>query len=157
MLVRAVDRNLLARVRDGGHEEQLLTGVSALEVSFFDGTNWANTWSYTPPTSGTNSTSTNSNVSTGAALLPEAVRVRITQVASSDKVPTPPPLEILVPWSVQPLATTPTTSGTTTITTEDEEGVIPDQQEGERAGYPGQDPEDEDTGDTGMDQSGGTQ
>ena len=144
MLVRALDRTLLGRIRETTREEQLLPGVSSLELSFYDGSTWTDTWNYTPPTSGTNA-----KTNMGNTTLPKAVRMRITQVASSPKVPAPPPLEILVPWTSQPLATatpTPVTSGTTTLTPEvsdDSEGDKPDMQEGAKAGDPNQDVGDE--------------
>ncbi len=155
MLVRAIDRTLLARVRENAREEDLLPNVASFEVSFFDGSNWTDTWNYTPIATGTTvltTTGTNSSSSSAArssSLLPEAIRVRITQVASSDKIPTPPPMEILVPLEAQPFtsgtsatdasssSTMPSTAVSTDTSTGDEEEYIPAQQEGEIAGEPG--------------------
>jgi type II secretion system protein J len=79
MLVRAVDRDLLATVRQAPAEEPLLTGVKSMEVSFFDGTSWQTSWEVTETEKD----------------LPEAVRVRIlTEGASA-------PIEVLVPWVTQ--------------------------------------------------------
>src|SRR5438067_9202035 len=150
MLVRAIDRTLLARVRENAHEEQLLPNVSSFEVSFFDGSNWTDTWNYTPIATGTTVlTGTNSSSSSAArssSLLPLAIRVRIVQVASSEKVPAPPPMEILAALEAQPftsgtgapdiLSATPTTPSTN-LPTGDEDEYIPAQQEGEIAGEPG--------------------
>src|SRR5205823_9908369 len=101
MLVRAIDRTLLARVRENAREEQLLPNVSSFEVSFFDGSNWTDTWNYTPTATGTTVlTGTNSSSSSAArisSLLSQASRVRIVQVASLEKVPAPLPRQIVVP------------------------------------------------------------
>jgi hypothetical protein len=146
MLVRAIDRTLLARVRENAREENILPNVSSFEISFYDGSAWSDTW----------------NHKAGSTTLPLAVRVHIQQVPSSDKLPPPVPLEILVPWTSQPLTTgtasTDTTGTATTSTTStDEEDIVPDQQAGEIAGevgvMEGQEGE-EDTSQSG--QTGGT-
>lgn len=87
LLVRAVDRNLLAAVRETAAEEPLLGGVQAMEVSFFDGDSWKESWTY----SDDNKT------------VPEAVRVRLKMGPASA------PLEVLVPWTTQPAIKTETT------------------------------------------------
>jgi hypothetical protein len=86
VLIRKVDRNLLAAVRQIAHEERLLHQVSALEVEFYDGANWVDTWDYVD---------TNSP-------LPLAVGVTIRQVAARPSDPVPPPIQLLVPWTLQP-------------------------------------------------------
>ena len=146
MLIREVNRNLLATNQTNtSREEQILPNVASMDISFYDGTNWNSTWTYTPGVSQQNAASTNTSV------LPVAVRVRITQVAPSDKVPAPPPLEILALLTAQPLtsSTNATTSGTTSTTTtstsstssssttDEEDETVPEQQEGEIAGEPG--------------------
>lgn len=79
MLVRTVDRDLLAAVRQTPAEEPLLSGVQSMEVSFFDGSSWKDTW----------------EVTTDEQTLPEAVRVRIRTVSNAA------PIEVLVPWTTQ--------------------------------------------------------
>lgn len=80
LLVRAVDRNLLAAVRETSAEQPLLSGVQSMEVSFFDGESWKETWTY----------------SEEDTTLPEAVRVRLKMT------PFAVPVEVLVPWTTQP-------------------------------------------------------
>jgi type II secretion system protein J len=80
LLVRAIDRQLLAPVRQAPEEQPLLGGVESMEVSFFDGNAWQDSWSYT----------------TVGDPVPEAVRVRIQTATSST------PIELLVPWTAQP-------------------------------------------------------
>lgn len=46
-LVRRVERNLLAPVREAGVEETLALGVSAFVVRFFDGADWLEEWDST--------------------------------------------------------------------------------------------------------------
>jgi type II secretion system protein J len=87
LLVRAVDRNLLAAVRETPAEEPLLSGVEAMEVSFYDGESWKESWTY----------------SDEDKTVPEAVRVRLRMSPGS------PPLEVLVPWTTQPAIKTPET------------------------------------------------
>lgn len=88
VLVRALDRNLLGSPRSATHEERLLTGVSSMAVEFFDGSSWIDSWAMTDPESE----------------LPVAVRVRLLQQADKtgvNKTGFIPPIEIVVPWSVQ--------------------------------------------------------
>jgi type II secretion system protein J len=87
LLVRAVDRNLLAAVRETPAEEPLLSGVEAMEVSFYDGESWKESWTY----------------SDEDKTVPEAVRVRLRMSPGS------PPLEVLVPWTTQPAIKIPET------------------------------------------------
>lgn len=78
LLVRSANRDLLATTRGQAVEEPLLAGVSALDVEFFDGTEWKGSWSYD---------STN-------AKLPTAVRVTLQTTNSA-------PVELMVPWTTQ--------------------------------------------------------
>jgi type II secretion system protein J len=84
-LVRTVDRDLLAPVRGTPAEEPLLPDVQSMEVAFFDGTDWQDSWEYDV---------TNNNA------VPAAVRVRI-QPAVADGATASAPLELVVPWSTQ--------------------------------------------------------
>jgi len=86
VLVRAVERNLLAPVREEPREERLLTGVTGLEVTFYDGQTWQETWEYP----------------TAEPLVPEAVRVRIMRAGTGEKSSEVAPLEMVIPWSMQP-------------------------------------------------------
>jgi type II secretion system protein J len=83
ILVRALDRNLLGNPREATEQEELLAGVTSIEVEFFDGNNWIDSWALADP----------------EAELPVGVRIRVRQDA--DKTTVVPPLEVLVPWSTQ--------------------------------------------------------
>ena len=96
-LVRALTRNLLAPEQEAAREEPLLTRVQTFEVAFFDGNDWQESWQVTDT----------------APTLPEAVRIRIQQAAPSEQIPTPTPLEIVVPLITEPLtSSTTSTTGT---------------------------------------------
>ncbi|MES2570245.1 MAG: type II secretion system protein GspJ [Verrucomicrobiota bacterium] len=84
VLVRAVDQALLATTRTEPPAATLLRGVDAMEVSFYDGTTWQESW----------------EVTEDEKTLPKAVRVILRPAIVADRVQ--PPLEILVPWSTQP-------------------------------------------------------
>lgn len=93
LLARATERNLLAPLREDPVQTTILSGVTAMEVSFYDGQTWQTSWEVTED-----------NVT-----VPQAIRVviRLAPVAGSQAAP--PPLEIVVPWTTQPEATpTPT-------------------------------------------------
>jgi len=85
VLVRSVDRNLLAPVRQATYEERLLHGVTELETEFYDGANWVTSWDYTGVDSA----------------LPLAVEVRVRQVADHPLDSAPPPIEVFLPWTIQ--------------------------------------------------------
>ena len=128
VLVRAVTRDLLANTPVVSKEETILTGVQSLQVQFYDGANWQDTWEFDSDTasesaSAASGSTTGATLTTGNTTLPEAIRVDVRQVAAKSGDPAPPPVEILVPWSAQPfVGATPATStvnpgGTTTTTT----------------------------------------
>lgn len=112
-LVRAVTRDLLDPNPPAPREEQILTGVQSLAVSFYDGANWQPSWEFNTAdnsTAGSSAatSSTNSAANTGATeTLPAAIRVDIQQVPPTAGASAPAPLEILVPWTTQPF-TSPT-------------------------------------------------
>ena len=81
ILSRAVHRNLLAEVIDVPPAEPLLAGVTALEVAFYNGQSWEESWEVTDT----------------EKTLPQAIRVRIVQAGAAGTAP-PPPIEIYVPW-----------------------------------------------------------
>jgi type II secretory pathway component PulJ len=88
-LVRTVENDLLATtVNEKPLEQPLLAGVTSMEVSFYDGKSWKDSWLY----------------STTETTLPSAVRVRLRTTDN------PAPLEVLIPWTTQPAmaAATPT-------------------------------------------------
>lgn len=84
-LVRAVDGSLLAPVRETPPEEPLLAGIESMEVAFFDGADWTDSWEVTDEDK----------------TLPKAVRVRLQPAAASAREAKPPAIEVLVPWSTQ--------------------------------------------------------
>jgi hypothetical protein len=87
LLVRAVDRNLLAPVRDITRHEALLSGVQSIEVMFLEGQNWIDSWDYTD----------------ADTRLPDAVRVRLRLTNRSGDNRTPRTMEVFAPWSVRGL------------------------------------------------------
>jgi type II secretion system protein J len=78
LLVRTTNRDLLATTVPQLPEESLLSGVVSMEVFFYDGTEWKNSWAI-PDTD---------------QALPQAVRVRL-QMADAM------PIEVQVPWTTQ--------------------------------------------------------
>ncbi len=94
-LVRSVTRNLLATTTPTPDEEVLLGGITSLEIECYDGSQWRNTW---------DTTLSDSN-------LPTAVLFRFHW---ADAAPNRPPLELLVPITVQ--ISTNDASGTETNT-----------------------------------------
>jgi len=107
-LVRAVTRDLLDTDAQA-QEQQIMTGVQSLEVSFYDGANWQSSWEFnTADNSSTSGTTASTSGSTGnVETLPEAIRVDIQQEPPTAGGIAPAPLEILVPWTMQPF-TSPT-------------------------------------------------
>lgn len=87
LLVRAVDRNLLAPVRDITRHEALLSGVQSIEVMFLEGQSWIDSWDYTD----------------ADTRLPDAVRVRLRLTNRSGDNRTPRTMEVFAPWSVRGL------------------------------------------------------
>ncbi len=79
-LVRTVERDPLSATQTDLPQDAVLSGVTAMEVSFYDGAEWTNAWSY----------------STDTPTLPEAVRVIIRQPAPA------PPIEVEEPWATAP-------------------------------------------------------
>jgi prepilin-type N-terminal cleavage/methylation domain-containing protein len=119
VLVRTVDRVLLADVPQITTEERLLTNIQSMELEFFDGTDWQTSWDTSTTDTGSNSTATSSSSSTGGSSsgtytstitnadgttttspLPLAVRIRLIPFADRGQQ-TPPPIELLVPWGAQ--------------------------------------------------------
>lgn len=88
-LVRTVEHDLLQTLEQSAPEEPLLPGVESMEVAFFDGTSWQESWDYTE-----------------SKTVPEAVRVRIQPSADASNAKgsktKAAPIEVLVPWTTQP-------------------------------------------------------
>lgn len=83
-LIRAVTRNLLATGPEDEDDQFVMSGVQSLTFSYFDGSEWLDTWDDTTQTN-----------------LPFAVRVNL-QLAAADSDSLPPkPLQLLVPLVAQ--------------------------------------------------------
>jgi prepilin-type N-terminal cleavage/methylation domain-containing protein len=98
--VRAVTRNLLPVQTPETDEQVLLTGITAAEFDYYDGTQWDPTWD-----------------STQTSTLPAAIRVSLTMAGSNPNQP-PPPISLVIPvlvatkTSAQTAAQAASTSGT---------------------------------------------
>jgi type II secretion system protein J len=84
-LVRSVTRNLLATATETPVQESLLTDVQNLKFSYFDGTNWNDTWSVT------------------LSNIPLAIRVNIDFATAKVDPQVRPPIKMLVPILTQAL------------------------------------------------------
>ena len=112
--------NTNANTSGTGSETAVLAGVQSFQVSFYDGANWQASWQFSDLSTrispaanvASSTTGATAQVVTGQTSLPDAVRIDIQQAPASPGGPTPPPLEILVPWSTQPfVAATPANAG----------------------------------------------
>lgn len=83
-LIRAVSRNLLATGPEDEDDQFVMSGVQRLSFSYFDGTQWLDTWDDTTQTN-----------------LPLAVRVNLQLAATDSDSPQPKPLQLLVPLMAQ--------------------------------------------------------
>ncbi len=91
MLVRTIDTNLLAPTHTEPTPVPVLSGVKAMDVSFFDGQDWQDEW----------------EVTDSDTTLPQAVRVTL-EFADAQ-----PPIDLLVPWTTrQQSANIASTTGT---------------------------------------------
>ena len=130
VLTRAVTRDLLdSTTQTTAKEESILVGVQALQVQFYDGSSWQDSWQYTSPdststestasTSGSASTASTSSASAGNTItlgnstLPVAVRVDVVLAPTVANGQPPPPIEVLVPWKTQSFIATPSPSPST--------------------------------------------
>lgn len=83
-LIRAVSRNLLATGPEDEDDQFVMSGVQSLTFSYFDGSEWLDTWN--------DSTQTN---------LPLAVRVNLQLAAPDSDSPQSKPMQLLVPLVAQ--------------------------------------------------------
>ncbi|HEY0455776.1 MAG TPA: type II secretion system protein GspJ [Verrucomicrobiae bacterium] len=89
-LVRAVTRNLLSSVQEQPVEQWIMGGVQRMQMSYFDGASWRDTWDSTTP-----------DLTTGATnLVPKAIKVQI-EMAVANGQPRRTPVELLVPIVMQ--------------------------------------------------------
>ncbi len=124
VLTRAITRDLIdTTTQTAAKEEPILPGVQALQVQFYDGSSWQDSWQYTGPdptttestattsaAPSTTSASTGNTVTLGNATLPVAVRVDVVLAPAVANGQPPPPIEVLVPWTTQSFIATPSPS-----------------------------------------------
>ena len=89
-LVRAVNRNLLSTAQEQLVEQWLMSGVERLQLAFFDGAAWQDSWDSTTPDPTTGQTNN----------LPRAVKVQIDLAAGYGQ-PRQAPIQMVVPIVVQ--------------------------------------------------------
>jgi prepilin-type N-terminal cleavage/methylation domain-containing protein len=82
-LIRGITRNLLASTPESPEPHRLLGNVQNMRFSYYDGTNWNDTWS-----------TTLSNV-------PEAIKVFLTFTKPADNTPANPSFQFVVPVITQ--------------------------------------------------------
>ena len=78
-LIRSVSRNLLSTATDLPEQQTLLEDVQNLKFTYFDGTNWNDTWSVT------------------LSNIPQAIRVAIDFTVNPTDTRVRPPLKLMVP------------------------------------------------------------
>lgn len=100
-LIRAVSHNLLTTTQEQPEEQLILEDVEQLQFSFYDGSQWRQTWdgSNTVATAGTNVSS-----------MPSAVEVTIQLAPAEGKVRGP--IEFIVPIRTQVVSSTSTQTNT---------------------------------------------
>jgi hypothetical protein len=102
VLVRTLDRVLLADNPQITNEERLLTNIQSMEMEFYDGTTWQTSWD-TSQSDGSSSSSSASSASSSSSTstdVPQGIRIRLIPFAEPGQ-PTPAPLEVTVPWNTQ--------------------------------------------------------
>jgi prepilin-type N-terminal cleavage/methylation domain-containing protein len=78
-LIRGITRNLLASTPESPAPQKLLGNVQNLRFSYFDGTNWNDTWSVT------------------LSNIPLAIKAFLTFTTPGDGTPASPPVQFVVP------------------------------------------------------------
>jgi type II secretion system protein J len=94
-LVRAVTRNLLASSQPDLAEQPLLSGVSSVQFSFYDGANWQTTWDST----------------SAVTPAPQAIKVHVEFANNNSTGQGRLPLEILIPVDDQVSSNSVVTTG----------------------------------------------
>jgi type II secretion system protein J len=89
-LVRAVSRNLLPTIQQEFVEQWLMGGVERLQMAFFDGLTWRDSWDSTIPDPTTGQTN----------MIPQAIKVQLDLAANYGE-PRKAPVQILVPVVIQ--------------------------------------------------------
>lgn len=84
-LYRSVTRNLLPTLQEQPEDQWLLSGVQSIFFTFYDGTQWVETWDSTM----------------ASTLLPEAIKVQIQLTQEPDDPLRREPVELVVPLAVQ--------------------------------------------------------
>jgi type II secretion system protein J len=79
-LIRAITRNLLASAQPDLSEQPLLSGVTSVQFSFYDGANWQTTWDST----------------SAVTPVPQAIKVHV-EFANNNSGQGRLPLEVLIP------------------------------------------------------------
>ena len=97
-LIRAVTRNLLASTQPDLSEQSLLSGVSSLQFSFYDGANWQTAWDTT----------------NAVTPIPQAIKVEIEFAKADSGGQSRLPVEIVVPVVTQELTNDVAASGSST-------------------------------------------
>jgi type II secretory pathway component PulJ len=90
-LFRSVTRNLLAAVEEQPVLQPLMSRVENIYFSYYDGSQWRDTWDSTAPDTTTGQTN----------MLPTAIKVQIQPAAEQRRHALPPPIELVVPIMVQ--------------------------------------------------------
>jgi hypothetical protein len=101
VLKRSINRTLLGTLDEPDGEETILSGVESMEVGFFDGSQWQETWDTSSSGTSSASSSTSSTSSTEPAV-PHAIRVRLVLAPDARPGTTRRMIEVLVPWTTQP-------------------------------------------------------
>lgn len=90
-LVRGVSRNLLATTQEQLVEQWLMGGVERLQLTYFDGTSWRDSWD-----------STTADLTTGQTNnLPRAIKVEIELAVEFGEPRSKAPVQLIVPIVVQ--------------------------------------------------------
>jgi type II secretory pathway component PulJ len=105
VLKRAINRTLLGTLTDPEGEETMLKGVESMEVGFFDGSQWQDSWDTSSST--TSSASSSSSTSTSGPATPLAIRVRLMLAPDARPGSNRRMIEVLVPWTMQANAAPP--------------------------------------------------
>jgi type II secretion system protein J len=84
-LIRGVTRNLLSTTTEAPESQPLLAGVQSLRFSYFDGTNWSDSWVATTTMSNT----------------PAAIKLLIEFSTPRGGAPISPPIQLVFPVTTQ--------------------------------------------------------